>query len=444
MRNLFVHGTRALLLAMVVAEWSLAAEILTVEKAVEAAIGGNRSVASARLEQEKSMLATVIARTGRYPVFSVNALGSQSLVRSGLTFERGALGVYPNVGPIPGTTTTLSNPLKPTAIVYATAAQPLSQQYRVTLGIRMARIGEQVAVEKVRQRELDAARQARSLYFGILQLQNRLESLAGMKKFLERLQAEVAQQVAQRTALQADLLKVVAQVAEVELEMVKLRDPMATQRAELNRLMGRDPEDAWELDVAVPTEEIRETNELLAQALAQRPELRLAELQVQKANLDVRAKNAERIPDVNLTFTTFSTVNLGTVLPGNLSFAGLQATWDVFDWGRKRTEVRQKRLTAQQAELERADVEARIRVEVAQRRRKREEARAEIETAERVRRAAEEGLRIATNRYEQKEALLSDVLQAQAGVAEASRRYVIATLGLATAEAELKRAVGEK
>ena len=54
-----------------------------------------------------------IARSYRLPAFSLAALGSQSLAHLGLTLPLGSLSVYPNVGPIPGRTTTLAGPLQP-------------------------------------------------------------------------------------------------------------------------------------------------------------------------------------------------------------------------------------------------------------------------------------------------------------------------------------------
>lgn len=430
--------------AMLAAPNLRAAEVLTLDAALDAAARNNRAVAIAKLGQQKSSLEVNVARTRRWPVFSANVLASQSVVRSGLTLERGILGDYANVGPIPGRTTTLNVPRRPSAIIYATAALPLSQQYRIGLGIEMAKVGESAAAQNAQVQELDAAVQVRTLYLSILQLHSRRRSLESTRTFLERLQIEVANNVAQKTALTADLSLVKAQIAEVELGLVKLRDPIESQRAELNRLMSRDPDDAWEPVEVVPEDPAAaELPELQAKARAQRPELQLAALQTKKAGLDARMKNAERIPDLNLSYTSLTTANLSSTLPSGLGFAGFQLTWDGFDWGRKRTEVKVKRLALRQAELEQADVAARIQTEVGHRHRRVAEAKSEVRTAAAVRQAAEDALRVTTDRYRQKEVLLSDVLKARAAVTDAEARGAIAQLSLATAQAELKRALGE-
>lgn len=423
---------------------SRAADILTLDAALDAAAKNNRAIAVAKLEQQKSSLVANVAKTRRWPVFSVNVLASQSVLRSGITLDKGILGDYANVGPIPGRTTTLNVPRRPSAIVYATAAQPLSQQFRIGLGIALAKVGEAAATQSLHVRELDAAVQVRTLYLSILQLQSRRRSLESTRAFLQRLELEVSNNVAQKTALSADLSNVKAQIAEVDLGLVKLRDPIESQRAELNRWMGRDPDDSWE--AAEPAPEAGDTTDLAqlqAKAREQRPELQLAALETKKADLDARIKNAERIPDLSLTYTSFTTGNLGSALPSRLGFAGFQLTWDGFDWGRKRMELKEKQLAKRQAELEQVDLAARIQTEVGHRHRRVAEAQAEVRAAVLVRQAADDQLRVATDRYRQKEVLLSDVLKAQAAVTDAETRAATAQLSLATAQAELKRALGD-
>src|SRR5262249_61820086 len=108
--------------------------------------------------------------------------------------------------------------------------------------------------------------------------------------------------------------------------------------------------------------------------------------------------------------SALSTVNLSTALPRNLSFAGVQASWDVHDWGRKRTQAEEKRLAEQQASLELKEAEAKIKVGVATRYRRLIEARKEVEVAAVTQSAASEILRVARKRYGGREENLSDVL----------------------------------
>ena len=121
---------RAMAIAALCAPVLVEAQVLTLSQAIQNAQANNRALRAAQLESEKAAVEVNVARTYRLPVFSMTALGSQSLARLGLTFPRGSLGIYPTVGPVPGRNTTLSGPLQPAGIFFANIAQPLSQQHR--------------------------------------------------------------------------------------------------------------------------------------------------------------------------------------------------------------------------------------------------------------------------------------------------------------------------
>src|SRR5947209_16306234 len=152
-----------------------------------------------------------------------------------------------------------------------------------------------------------------------------------------------------------------------------------------------------------------------AVAIESRPEVRLARLQVKKAELDRRLKRAERIPDVSLALTSVATVNLSSILPNRLSVAGVQVSWDVYDWGRKRKQAEEKRLAEEQASLDENDIEAQINVEVAHQYRKLIEARKEVEVAQASQTARRELLRVTRNRDGERDCLRCHGLNVQLG-----------------------------
>jgi outer membrane protein TolC len=114
----------------------------------------------------------------------------------------------------------------------------------------------------------------------------------------------------------------------------------------------------------------------------------------------------------------------------------------VFDWGRKRKEIQTKQDAETQAALELKDTEARVRADVAHHYRKIAEARKEVELAQALQSSNTEGLRVARNRFTQREAVLSDLVKLQSGLAEANHRYTQALMDLATAQADFERALG--
>ena len=430
-------------IALISAPGLIHGQTLTLQQAIEAAEANNRAIRAARLESAKALTEVNVARTYRLPAFSVAALGSQSLAHLGLTFPLGSLGVYPGIGPIPGKSTTLTGPLQPAGIFYASIAQPLSQQHKIGLGIKLARVGAEIADETVRSRQQTTVNEVRRLYYGVLQAESGQRSLQATVEFLKQLDQDTGRNVAQRVALQAESLDVKAQLVQAEFALLKLQDPLETQKQQLNRLMGRHPDTPFEVDPLTATDfEMPDLKEAYAKAIESRPEIRLARLQVKKAELDHRLKRAERIPDVSLTMTNVATVNLSPILPNRLSVVGVQVTWDVYDWGRKRKQAEEKRLAEEQASLDESDIEAQIIVEVAHQYRKLIQARMEVEVAQASQSAGRELLRVTRNRYGQRDVLLSDVLKAQSGLVEADNRFTQALLDLATAQADFEKAIG--
>jgi outer membrane protein TolC len=70
------------------------------------------------------------------------------------------------------------------------------------------------------------------------------------------------------------------------------------------------------------------------------------------------------------------------------------------------------------------------------------EARKALELAQALRSFNAEALRVARNRYVQREAVLSDVAKIQASLADANHRYTQALMELATAQADFEKAMG--
>jgi outer membrane protein len=418
-------------------------QVLTLKEAVRAAAANNRGIRVAELDRETALGEVKTARANRWPLFSVTALGSQPLTQLGITLERGSLGVYPNDGPIPGTTTTLESPLRVGFIGYASVAQPLTQQHKIGLGIDLASVGVDAASEQLRSKQQAVLNEARRLYYGIAQAENGRTTLRASVDFLQQLDRETNQQVAQRAALQADLLNVRAQLAQAEYSLLKMDDPIHTQREQLNRLMGRAIDTPFEIDPSsiVDVEEVS-LQQAYAEALAARPEIRLAKIQQRKTDLERRITSAERIPDVSLSLIALRTVNFSSVLPNSLSSVGIQATWDVFDWGKKRQQVENKREAEAQAAVALKEAESLVMVDVGHQYRRIIEARKELDLARALQSSNTESFRITRNRYIQREAVLSDVVKAQSGLADAEHHYTQALMNLATAQADFEKALG--
>jgi outer membrane protein TolC len=439
-RTMFLAGAASLIVPCV-----SHAQAITLSEAVRIAQTHDRSIRIAELERSKAVHEVGVARTRRYPIFSLTTLASQPLTQLGVTLERGSLGVYPFDGPIPGQTTTLESPLRFGFIGYASVSQPITQLFKIGLGVELAEIGVDGAAEQVRAKRQGIVNEVRRLYYGITQAESSKATLQETVDFLKQLDRETSQQVVQRTALRADLLNVKAQLVQAEYELLKMDDPIQSQKEQLNRLMGRPIDTPLEIDVSsIVATEMVSLADAYAEAMASRPEIRLAKVEQRKAELERRLAGAERIPDVSLSVLGLRTVNYTSVLPNSVSSVGIQATWDVFDWGKKGTEIQAKRDVEAQAALELSDTEARVMSDVAHQYRRILEARKAVELAQALQSSNAEALRVARNQYAQRVAVLSEVAKIQASLADANRHYTQALMDLATAQADFEKAMGRE
>ena len=102
------------------------------------------------------------------------------------------------------------------------------------------------------------------------------------------------------------------------------------------------------------------------------------------------------------------------------------------------------RKTVEQANNGLHEAESLVLIDVSDKFRKLQRTRQALVVAQLAQETAREGLRVNTNKYKLTAALMSDVLQSQATLAEANHQYQQALLGYWTAKAEFEKALGEE
>jgi outer membrane protein len=419
------------------------AERLSLEQAVEMAVEHNRQLASSRLEIAKADDQIAIARTRRLPVFSLEGTASQLLSPVSFAFPAGAFGAFPATGPIPSTDTTIEVPRQPTMYLQSSVSQPLTQLIKANVGIETAVASRELEVERVRATQLSLVNTVKRLYLAILQTQSALAANAEAIALYRELDRTVQVRVAQQIQLRSDALDVQFRLAEEELTRTTAMNTLASQKEQLNQLMGRDVRTPFEVHT-VPAVSVLDIDLEAAQrhALESRPEVRQARLNVRRAELDRRLTRADRLPEVSAAVSYSSNFNM-SVLPTNLATAGVQVTWEPFDWGRRGRELATKSRTIEQARLAVRDAEDRAVVEINARFRTLGEKRALLRVAEMAQATAREKVRVRTNQYQVQAALLNDVLQLRAELAGSDDRYQQALLAFWTAKADFELAIGE-
>jgi len=262
-------------------------------------------------------------------------------------------------------------------------------------------------------------------------------------KFDRELDRTTVQLVSEQAALKSESMDVKARVAREDYNNLTLSDTLASQKEQLNSLLGRDVRTDFSV-VELPEATTAEVNLRDAQtmALSARPELREGRLRVQQAELNRRITKAGYIPDVSLTVNNLSMVNVN-MLPSNIASAGVLITWNPIDWGRKH-ELAEASKQIDQSKNSLDDAEAQVLVDVAAKFRKLAESRALLAAARLQLDAEREKLRVVTNEYEQKVALLKDVLQQRSSVESATSQNTQALLSFWAAKADFQKSLGEE
>jgi outer membrane protein TolC len=418
--------------------------LLTLDDAVSLALQGNRSVKNSQLEAQKYDFRVSTVRSRRLPQFQFSALAGQLLQPFDFTFKQGVFGTYPGIGPVPGSDAKVKTAATLTTFVTGNIDLPLTQQYKIGLGIRATELGRDIAKEDLRAERQRIAAEVRSAYFQLVATQAAVDAAQQTVTMLKEAQRVTVQHELQQAVLRADLLEIRARLTKAQYDFSVAEDGLATQHEHLNQLLGRDIATPFRVDPMAEEDTTSLTLEVARhQASQNRPEIRAAQLKQKQAEYDRRLAKAEYIPDLSFS-VRYMGFNNFDVLPRNVATAGLLLTWEPFDWGRRRNQVSEKIKAVAQAGNGFQEAKSQVEVEVGMKYRKWKESVLLLKATRSAQEAATEQFRVTGDKYKEQAALIRDVLQAQARSSETAFQYQQALSSYWSTFAELRRAIGEE
>ena len=415
-------------------------ESLTLDQATDLALRNNHAIKISRFEVAKAEEHISVAKTSRLPSLQMHTLFSGNVVKNDLRIPNPAANQFPGLGPF----FLLTQERKISTIFAVTAVEPLTQQYRIGLNIKLERLSHEMAQAKLRQQQNETINQVKKTYYAILQTKSALSSVEQAVKSYQELEKVTGDYVVQKVALKADYLVVQARLARAQYDQLELSSRLATQKEQLNSLIGREV--GYEFEVTdAPAFISAETNLAVARkmALERRPELQQARLSVEQAALARRIKKSEYIPDVSAAFAYVTPRNFPSAVPREFANVGVMISWEFFDWGRKKHQLAEIDNTIEQAKNGLKETEDQVLVDVGDKLRKLQLTAQALRVSKLAEDSAKENLRVSTGQYKFQTVMLSDVLKSQASLAEAANEYQKALLTFWTAKAELEKALGE-
>ena len=416
-----------------------AAMELTLSQAIDLALKQNRSLKMSQLAVVDSEQKKNIARADYFPRIKNESTAFHITEIQQLVIPEGALGV--------------GNPAKTAVIGQGTftaytsgtgLSQPLTQMFKIHQENRAATADINSAKIQVNQAEHDIALKVRQLYYGIL--------IAQLEREAAKQQEDVAQVKLQENTSsveQGSAMEVVA--LESHAALLGAKQTVLTQNLqirdltfELNHLLGLPLNTQLQLkeEPSVAAGSIPARDECVRTAREQSPEIRVAQQAVEKAKAELGAAKDAYIPDLS-GFARYSYQSGIPFFVHNFGTFGVVFTYELFDGGRRNAEIKESRTMLSKAELNLANVEEEVTVQVEIAYDKVEQMQSLVTVAEEVLKARTEAARVAERQVEQNEALASASAEAAAKTSSAKASLLEANLGLSLAQGELKRAMGE-
>jgi outer membrane protein len=410
--------------------------VLSLSQAVQIALEHNRPVTMARLDIDKSKWALTQTKTKRFPAISTYLFASGDITSPTFNFPAGSFG--------------FDKPQKfklssgVTGYASVQAAQPISQLYQIHLAIREQELSVDYSGEQYKGKRQSLAASVKQAYYAVLQTESALEAQQAMVKQYEETDRVTQDYLAKESVLRSDSLEVKAKLAQSQYQIIQLRDTLDTQKEQLNELLGRDIDIPFQAEPVPPmTAAEMDLKAARQTALERRPEVKEAEIDTHRADYDRKLSRAKYIPSVGAAIHYLDPINT-EILPQNILSAGMELTWDPFDWGGRRDEVKQKDVSVQQSRYQLQETKAQVTLDVDNSFRKLDESRSMLAVAQAGKDAATEKLREVNDAYKHSAVLLRDVLQQQAAVANADHDYEQSLLAFWNAKALFEKALGEE
>src|SRR5208337_4049531 len=159
-----------------------------------------------------------------------------------------------SIGPRPSTNSQIHTPAQFVTMTTGAFDEPVSQQYKIHLGIRATELAREISREDIRAQRQKIASEVRNAYFNLVATQAGVDATREAVKTLEEAQRVTAKYQVEQTVLRADALEVDARLAKAQYDLSVAENGLATQREHLNQLLGRDLTTSFRVDFLPETE----------------------------------------------------------------------------------------------------------------------------------------------------------------------------------------------
>ncbi len=406
---------------------------ITLQEAIDLAVRQNRSVKIAEYDVAAEQQKQRGAKSDYFPTLhnDSNALYITEVEK--IEVPPGAFGVIPGSALIPPTTVFLTQGKNAFQSSGTQLSQPLTQLIRIHDANKIAAADVGISNASLRKTSTDVIYTVHQLYYALLTTQLQRKAAELQITATNETLAENGEQFKNGSLLQVAVVESRANSLEAKQTLLTADMQISDLNTQLNDVLGLPLNTKLVLDPDVNTAYDLPTREdALRTALQHNPEVQEAIQKVAKARAAEGAAKTEYIPDVT-GFVRYSYQNGVPFVVHNFGTVGVHFSYDLFDAGKRRALVRERRDEVSEAEegLERVKDEVGVRITTIYN--KLETTKAMVDVAKEYLAARQENARLTEDQFKQGTALASQrdtthaqAMKAQVGLLDASLDYLLA------------------
>ena len=416
---------------------------LTLDEAVSLATQHNSAVKIAGQKVNEMDARISEARASYFPSLANDSSAVHISNQQRIDIPQGALGAYPQIGALPGSSVSLAQGDANFLLSTTTLSQPITQYFKIRAGVNVARADAAVARADAHRTADEIAFKVKDLFYAILATERRSDAIGAQIRAAEQRTVETRNAIDTGVALEMKAAEVRVQIAQAQHARGQLQDAVADMKLELADLAGLPLH--TELALAAPAgpepDSAPEGVSAVKAALAHNPEIDAAAHQLDKARAAVSAARAEFIPEIG-AFAQYIHENGAPFVSPNNGAVGLNLKWTVFEFGKRRGEVSERQAQVAQTEENLAQVRRRVQIDVEKAVRKLNRAETALDSARQLLASTTEARRVTSDGVEAGTANESALLDAEAAMSGAQADVLRAVYDRSVAAADLARLTG--
>jgi len=401
---------------------------LSLQEAIDLALRANHGLRAATYQVAAEEQKRRIARSSYYPSITNESTALHLTDLQRVEVPAGAFGPS-----IPSSNVFLTQGTKTLEASGTMIAQPITQLIKIHEANKIAAADVNLSQASLKKASTDVVFRVHELFYRVLtsQLQKHAAELQ-ITSGSENLN-ESTEQVKHGSLLEVARVESRANLLEAQQVLLTTDMQIADLTMQLNDVLGLPLTTKLVLDPNVDVAlDLPPREESLKTALNDNPEVKEAVQSLAKARAAHGAAKAEYIPDVT-AFARHSYQNGVPFVDRNFGTFGIHLTYDIFDAGKRRALIRERRdeISAAEENLQRVKDEVEVRINMIYNRL--EVARAMVEVRQEYLAARQETARLSEDGFKQglilasqRDASQAQAMEARAGLLDASLNYLLA------------------